>query len=147
MESAVQTTAFGLWWSKAGKWQARMVVVTLATFFIALAITGDVGKANVAAAVIALVAVIAAMATSVAAIVAAIVATFALATAAALSVVAIKTTPALVAAAVTALATAVVIARAVEDLSKQGISKKASKFSYATEFVLILIPTLIAMLT
>lgn len=70
-----------LWWSRIGKWQALMVVVTLAVFFATLGITGDKATAAFAAAFV----------TFAAAIVAAAIAAFAAAAlvAAAIAVVAV----------------------------------------------------------
>ena len=43
-----------LWWSRIGKWQALMVVATLAGFFATLCITGDKAAAVITTAVIAI---------------------------------------------------------------------------------------------
>ena len=53
MESAIVQTGLGLWWSKVGKWQALATLVTLATFFITLYITGNKVIATYAAFVVA----------------------------------------------------------------------------------------------
>ena len=41
MKRTDNQTDLGLWWSKLGKWQTLTAAITLATFFVALALTGN----------------------------------------------------------------------------------------------------------
>ena len=122
MKSTIQVnqSVISLWWSKVGKWQVLATVITLATFFITLYITGNKVIAGYAAYVAAFVVVIAGYAAVVAA-------GFATGFAA------------YVAAGFTAAALA-------GKEVKREISKKVTWLSYGGQFILVLAPMLIAIL-
>ena len=142
MESAIVQTGLGLWWSKVGKWQALATLVTLATFFITLYITGNKVIATYAAFVVAY----AFVATAVAyAFVATAVVTFAAAVAFATAAFA---TAALATAALAFVVVAfafVVVAFAAGKEVKRG-SKKATWFSYVAHFIITFALMLITIL-
>lgn len=128
-----------LWWSKMGKWQALMVVATLATFFVTLGITGNTKDAVVVAfaatfafAVFAVFAAFASVATAVTAVTG-VVATSLVVIVALAAVVVIVATFVVVFAGVVAFLV-------VDEVP--GVSKKAIRFSYAAEFLVIILPML-----
>jgi len=108
--NVIVQTGLGLWWSKLGKSQALVTVITLAMFFI-IYFTCDCDKETAAAA-------------SAAASVVVVVA---------IAVVAVAIASAFV-------AFAAVVAEEIH------LSKKTVIFSYAAEFIVILVPMLITIL-
>ena len=162
VSSAVIKTTFRIWWKKVGIWQARMVAVTWATFFLCI-IIGDTTEQAIlgAAAAASLVYIVAAgiVAAAFAALIFAPAATdfiaSAFAAAAAIAFAASATTQAAVfvdpyfdsshrsaAFIVSAFAAAFGFAK---KTMNQGISKKAIWLSYMAEFLIILIPMLLAL--
>ena len=117
MESAIVQTGLGLWWSKVGKWQALATLVTLATFFITLYITGNKVIATYAAFVVAFATAVFATAAFATAALAFVVVAFAF----------------------------VVVAFAAGKEVKRG-SKKATWFSYVAHFIITFALMLITIL-
>lgn len=128
MQSTISQSAVSLWWSKIGRWQMMVVIVTLAAYFITLFFTGNTQIAAVIAFVAAFVAAF---------VIAAVIAFVADTTFIVAFVVVI--------AAVIAAAAAFIIGFVVA-LEGTGIGKKTIWFSYVVEFFIILIPMLISIL-
>ena len=101
--NVIVQTGLGLWWSKLGKSQALVTVITLAMFFI-IYLTCDCDKETAVVVVVVVVAASAASAAAAASVVASVVA---------------------------------------EEIH---LSKKTVIFSYAAEFIVILVPMLITIL-
>ena len=138
-----------LFWNKLGKWQALMVILTLATFFITLYFMGDKERATsatfIAVATTALIFAIFAVFSSAAIFVFAVFAAFSSACYAIATAMAFFSfTPVFAVSVIGTLSVLVIITTSDEAKKKYGIRKRFVWLSLTAEFVIILLPMLLA---